>query len=139
MSVRVASMAILALSVCMWLGCGEKDPYGRQAVSGKVTLDGQAVGAGSIDFVPTGSSPVRSGTVVVQGEYSIPQDKGLPPGEYIVQISVPDPEGKKASNEPGPGPVVNLAPPDWSADSQHKITVTDGGSNEFNFDMTSAK
>ncbi len=136
MTVRLVSVVAVVLSTCVWSGCGPSDPYGRQEVSGKVLLNGQPVQYGSVQFAPTAGSPVRTGAVIKDGAYYVPRDKGLPPGEYIVQIAVPDPNDN-SDFKAGPRPRANLAPPEWGGASQHKITVTKGSANQFDFDMKS--
>jgi hypothetical protein len=70
------------------LGCGKEGPNTRQALKGTVTLAGEALDEGSIQFVPIESgSAWRAGAMIVDGKYAIPREKGLPPGSYRVMIS----------------------------------------------------
>ena len=66
-------------------GCGGT---GRVPVSGKVTLDGQPLEHGLINFRPSqGNAGPGSGGVVNEGRFEIPADKGLRPGSYKVSIT----------------------------------------------------
>jgi hypothetical protein len=75
------------------VGCG-RDLNDRQPLAGTVTLAGQPLEDGSIQFLPIEpGSPWRAGAMIVGGNYRVPRDQGLPPGNYRVLISAPvDPE-----------------------------------------------
>jgi hypothetical protein len=75
------------------MGCG-RDLNDRQGLTGTVTLAGQPLEDGSIQFLPIEpGSPWRAGAMIVDGNYRVPPDQGLPPGTYRVLISAPvDPE-----------------------------------------------
>src|SRR5262245_24328187 len=89
-SIRRSSFAAAAcVALSLVLGCGPKSD--RLAVSGAVTLDGTPLEAGSIRFDSSGGQKVvSSGALIKGGEYYVPQEKGLPPGKYRVQITSPD-------------------------------------------------
>jgi hypothetical protein len=67
-------------------GCGSGgDGLARESVSGAVTLEGQPLEQGSIQFVPL--SPDKGAPAwgkVVNGSYSIPGSEGPVAGEYSV-------------------------------------------------------
>src|SRR5262249_58411829 len=69
-------------------GCGPAavDDLPRQAVWGKVTLDGQPLEQGTITFTPATGSPTPGMVSITGGSYSIPQAQGLVPGPYKVSI-----------------------------------------------------
>ncbi len=145
-------------SDCVWLhcglfatlcfmsatGCGSDNPLGRQAISGRVTLDGSPLDQGTISFSPQADNGVSSGTTLRNGEYAIAASKGLPPGKYVVRIHsiVSDPANKnKVSSESG-APVTGLPgveriPPAYNANSTLSIEVVAGRKVEFNFDLQS--
>ncbi len=77
---------VLALcGVCvLFLGCNSQDTGGRLPVSGKVTLKGDPLKSGTIEF---DSPDSRSGASIVDGEYTIPAPQGLTPGKYTVRVS----------------------------------------------------
>src|SRR5712692_7793236 len=70
---------------------------GRMEVSGTVTLEGSPLKQGMVRFVPLDKQDTESGSPITDGEYKVPQDKGLKPGKYLVQISSGD--GKTLANE----------------------------------------
>jgi hypothetical protein len=78
-------LAVLAAGWC--IGCGPGNPLGRQAVSGKVALDGIALDSGLIEFSPVSDKGVAAGAIIENGAYNIPEIKGLPPGKYLVRIT----------------------------------------------------
>ena len=95
-------MAALLATLLLALGCGTNNPLGRVPVTGKVTLDGAPLDFGSITFSPKSANATSSGAVIVNGEYSIPESKGLPPGEYAVRINATS--AAKSSAIPAEGP-----------------------------------
>src|SRR5262249_35444301 len=80
---------ILAMFVLLFAGCGSRSD--RLAVSGEVTLDGSPVDEASIRLTSTGNGKLfASGAMIQNGKFHVPQEKGLPPGTYRVEISSPD-------------------------------------------------
>lgn len=76
---------IIMVSFCL-AGCGAPDPLQRQQVSGEVSLKGTPIAEGTIEFSPVGEG-TASGAMIEAGKFTIPANKGLPPGDYIVRIS----------------------------------------------------
>jgi hypothetical protein len=118
------------------VGC-DRDPLNRQSVSGTVNVNGQPVPKGSILFKPVKDGGTVSGAVIENGQYTIPASKGLSPGDYAVSISAPDtnapvPQGYDKGHEPAP---PELIPPEYGSNTTQKVTVTDGGSNVFDYDI----
>lgn len=136
-----APLAALSGVVCVAvLGCS--DPYaGREAVTGKVTLKGQPLKDGTIQFVPTTGSGTQAVVFIVDGVYKAERKEGLLPGRYVIRISAADKKmGVDESEAGGPGGSANitffdLIPADWNAASQHEVEVKSGAKNEFNFDV----
>jgi len=129
-------LAAGVLWACTCVGCTE-DPLNRQSVSGTVKVNGQPIPKGSILFNPVTSGGTVSGGVIENGQYKVPADKGLSPGEYLVSISAPDtnapvPKGYDKGHEPAP---PELIPPQYGSKTTQKVTVTDGGSNVFDYDI----
>src|SRR5262249_33292087 len=92
-------LSLILISLLAAFGCG-KDASGRQALSGTVTLSGQRIEQGSIQFVSIESgNPWRAGAEIEDGAYEIPQEKGLPPGSYRVMISSAAPQTEQLSPE----------------------------------------
>ncbi|MBI3462449.1 MAG: carboxypeptidase regulatory-like domain-containing protein [Planctomycetes bacterium] len=136
---RIAMTAVLFAALWL-LGCN-RDPLGRYAISGSVTVDGAPLANGNISFQPTESQPTSSGAVVSDGKFSIPRDSGLVAGEYrvVVNAAVPGSEGKAIPVDAQPGdpppPARELIPPDWNVSSQHIIEVMPEGPFEFPFEI----
>lgn len=143
---RVVSVVLMTLSICALAGCGgaPKDPLGRQAVSGKVTLDGKPLDAGSITFQPvveTGGT--ASGAVITAGQYKVPAESGLAAGEYKVVILSPEPEAKHSADEmmnnPSTTPSKERVAAKFNKDTELKATIKSNGPNVADFAVTGEK
>lgn len=116
-------------------GCGGPDTGGRLGLSGTVTLKGQPLANGTIEFC-TAEGGALTGGVIEAGKYSIPAVSGLMPGKYLVRIS----SVQDTSGPPGPPgteserpQVTDLIPEEYNAKSTLTAEVTAGGKNEFPF------
>ena len=73
------------------------------------------------------------------GKYSVPADKGLPPGKYTVRISAAEDAGAAPTGPPGPESMTQqakaLIPPQYNVETTLSAEVTEGGSNVFDFDL----
>ncbi|MEW4528009.1 hypothetical protein [Maioricimonas sp. JC845] len=137
MAVRWSPL-LLTLVILIAAGCGDSNPLGRQAVTGTISLDGQPLKRGTIEFTPQGDG-TASGAVIESGSFSIPADKGLPPGDYLVRIFAADEEGEPVdmpgeSNKLAP----ELIPPAYNTESEQTFTVSADGGNEFTLDIATA-
>lgn len=76
---------VLMLGALCALGCGDG---GRAYVSGVVTLDGQPVPRGTVQFIPAGDTETATAKIGADGRYSLRSDDrdGLPPGKYRVRF-----------------------------------------------------
>jgi hypothetical protein len=134
-------LLIPAFAIC---GCAEANPLGRLPISGEVSLDGQPIDNGSIQFAPTDTQGgIASGALITNGTYNIAAEQGLTPGIYTVRISAP--EGGVATDDPG-GETEGLVateriPAEYNSESKHTVEVKAGDSNTFNFriDRTEAE
>jgi hypothetical protein len=81
--------------------------------------------------------------MIQNGQFDVPQEKGLPPGTYVVEISAPDTKGplvvhKSAPGEPALPPTAReRIPPEYNSKSKQTIEVTADGDNHFDFDIRS--
>ncbi len=129
-------------------GCGSDNPLGRQEIRGSISLDSQVVKKGRIAFTPRSPQGVSSGAKIVDGEYLIPESKGLPPGPYLVQIYAP--KTSKVVEEAlarGEMPDINLPPsailgievipPKYNIRSTELVEVSAEGSNRFDYSIES--
>jgi hypothetical protein len=144
-------------------GCGPAavDDLPRQPVSGKVTLDGKPLEQGTITFSPTTELPTPGMVSITGGSYSIPGTQGLVAGTYKVSIEVADTTepvekfgdlpgvagrhqaeaadkkkraevlGKKGASS------SQAVPARYNTATTLTATVEDGGTNSFDFDLTS--
>lgn len=134
-AVGIASVAMMTTS-----GCGPRSD--RLQVSGAVTLDGAPLDGGTIRFTSVGAEKVTaSGAMIRQGHYMVPQEHGLRPGTYHLEISAPDADAPKiiVRDTPG-GPGIPTAPeripPEYNSDSKKTIEVTADGDNVFDFEIS---
>jgi len=119
-------------------GCGSPaDPLQRQEVTGEVSLEGSPIAEGTIEFSPVAEG-TGSGAMIEDGKFTIPAQKGLPPGEYIVRISASNPDAEQV-RLPGESNQIaaELIPPEFNVDSDVKFTVTLDGDNVFTLDIGS--
>lgn len=131
---------LLLLTLAPCAGCGEANPQNRLPVAGRVTFNGTPLARGSIRFEPQeGPKAIVSGALIVQGTYTIPKDRGLPPGKYLVRINAAAPASKSSAEKPpGPDDEVSsreLIPPEFNVQSTQVVEVQTG-TNEFAFDIT---
>lgn len=121
-------------------GCGG-DSLGRQAVSGKVNVNGAPLEKGTINFQPV-EKGIGSGTQIQGGKYSIERKNGLPAGKYRVVINAPTPGSASAASDAPPGeplpPPQEFIPEEWNTKSEHTVDVG-SGKNEHNFDIQAKK
>ena len=134
---------VFVLFVVSLMACQDANPLGRQAVSGKVTFNGQPLDHGNVEFVPQEVGGVGSGAVIRQGAYQISELKGLCPGKYLVRIysaqNDPTPASpEEVSLQSPPRLGVQHIPPQYNVKSQLIVEVTEGGSDEFNFELVGA-
>jgi hypothetical protein len=134
-------MLLAALGLFATLGC--KPRSDRLAISGKVTLNGVPLDEGTIRFASARAEKISaSGTTIENGQYRIPQEKGLRPGTYRVEISAPDnsrpPVSYSAPGQPrAPATAPERIPAEYNANSKKTIEVTVYGDNHFEFDIAS--
>lgn len=84
-------IAILLAAAPFLCGCSGGDDLPRQKVSGTITLNGQPLESGSIQFQPAADADAAGavsggGALISSGRYAIERDKGLTPGKYKVLI-----------------------------------------------------
>jgi hypothetical protein len=130
----------LAMLLLLFAGCGSRSD--RLAVSGAVKLDGAPLDEGSIRLTSTGNGKLfASGAMIENGKFHVPQEKGLPPGTYRVEISSPDTKAplvvyKGAPGEPALPPTApERIPPEYNSNSKQTIEVTKDGENQYKFDI----
>ena len=138
-SATLIAWLITAVALAGMVGCGPKSEL--LGVSGEVSLDRTPLKSGSIRFTLTGSEKVLSaGASIKDGQYSIPQAKGLSPGTYHIAISAVDENSpmvtiKDASGNPLTSAPAELIPPEYNTNSEKTVDVSPDGENQFSFDI----
>jgi len=131
---------VLFICLLVTRGCGgPENPLGRLAVSGEVTLNGEPLDRGTIEFVPQAyKSPVTTGALIIDGRFNIPTLKGLPAGIYTVRIyateEVSTCKTTKYPEEQGPIPKERI-PKEYNDESNLVFTVKSDDSNYMEFDI----
>jgi hypothetical protein len=123
------SLVVLVVLCAVVPGCA-RDPSARQSLRGTVVWNKAALERGTISFVAEEKPPISTGAVVVDGEFAIPAEHGLPPGRYQVRIS--SPETLKKLGDPVPRERLGKQ---YNAASTLRVEVTADGPNRFNFDL----
>ena len=112
-------------------GCGD----GRLGVSGSVTVNGQPMESGTINFRPTGDTKGNSaGAGIVDGKYEVRSEKGLKPGKYKVTIQGYRKTGRKI-RDPQIGMVDETLPVNFKEAGKLEVTV-DSGNTTHDFQLT---
>jgi hypothetical protein len=133
------------------VGCGGvDDDLPRQAVSGTITLGGEPLAQGRIQFEPVSpDAKVTAGGEISDGKFAIPRDQGPTPGDYRVMISSAGARKEGIDTSPGAEPpptnkrgAVKLAPPapelipkEYNAKTTLTAKVEAGKTNTFEFTL----
>jgi hypothetical protein len=140
---RIGSV-LVSLAVLACAGCGKsKNPQGRLPFSGTVTLDGQPLTGGHLNFEPQGGQATQSGGMIKDGKFDVTEEAGAAPGLYSVAIFsgaaplpagvIPgSPEADVAALQ-GPG---ELVPPKYNVRTTLTADVKPGEENVFSFELS---
>lgn len=118
-------------------GCGP-GADARQSISGSVTLHGQPLESGRIQFEAVDGSHV-GGAKIIAGKYTIPAIKGLFPGKFLVRVSAIK-EGAYTKNDvpPGEDGAIDLTslnqeliPAQYNNESTVTVEITAGSVNTY--------
>jgi hypothetical protein len=140
---RYGLTPIIFFGLLLCLGGCSDDLGDRLAVNGAVTLKGQPLDQGSIEFIPldqpaAGEAETKSGAPIEQGQYEIPRAHGLVPGKYRVRITAGTGTPPLAPGElPGPSAASSKEriPAKYNVKSDIEATVTSSGPNTFNYEI----
>jgi len=138
---RLASyFGFLASMIALGTLGGCADPRNRQEVTGEIRLNGRPLDDGIIQFAPLDGQTTGDGAQIVNGKYRIPKDKGLSPGRYKVTIYAGD--GRSGAGDASPDPPKGggkagkeRIPAKYNEKSEIVKEVTQGGPNQFDFDI----
>ena len=142
MPMRLVSTSVGFLALCLDVaGCGRVyDGDRRYPLSVRVTYGGVPIDAGNISFIPKSGDGQRvSGGPIIDGAYSVPEEKGANAGTYRVEIRWQKATGKKY-REPDSGEMLDVRkeglPPRYHAQSELSADVSPDRTT-FNFDLKS--
>ncbi len=126
-------------------GCsGSGDDLPREPVAGTVTLDGQPLADGVIQFGPVASAEgptIGGGSSIHDGRFSIARESGLVPGRYKVAINAGQPK-KRAEITKGPvakglGLAQELIPAKYNSQTELTAEIPKGGTSSLNYELQS--
>jgi hypothetical protein len=122
-------VALLILCAAPFAGCAPAGP--RRPVVGTVTLQGQPLSVGTIQFL-TDRGPA-GGALIRHGSFRLPADQGLEPGTYRVWISATEPLPDLQAPGMSAPPTRELIPAEFNSRTTLTVEVTAGGPNDFFF------
>lgn len=138
-------VGFLILSLSLIVGCSSKNmTSGRVPVSGSVSIKGEPLSEGLIQFEPLEKQNTSASVVLIGGNFSISSTNGLQPGMYLVRITAGDAEEDKpvpgkaltSSGDKKPGSKKKPAvPPEWGEKSKQQVEVKAEGLNKFDFEI----
>lgn len=118
----------------------------RAAVSGVVTIDGRPLPRGMVRFIPTDDARgPKTAVPVTVGLFSVDAEHGPVVGRHRIEIESTDDGGIAFDDETAlqqlkarsaSAPRVLRVPPEFNVRSRLTVSVTDAGSNEFQFAIT---
>jgi hypothetical protein len=132
---------LLALGlIAVVIGCGPATPE-RASVSGKVTLDGQAIEQGSISFLPAeGNAGPSAGGVIANGRYDIEKKDGPILGKTRIELRAWKKSGRQIPNPMSAGSMmdekVEAFPKEFNEEST-LLKEIKSGHNTFDFELES--
>ncbi len=106
------------VSACWLAGCGGKPPVG--SVSGKVTLGGQPLTAGVVQFSSQKTGVGASAKLDASGAYRI---ESIQVGDYEVAVQPPPPPAPHEMPQPAAAPRANV-PPKYQDPKTSGLTAT---------------
>ncbi|HEV7282210.1 MAG TPA: hypothetical protein VGN57_18550 [Pirellulaceae bacterium] len=134
MAFRGAPLLLAAL-VAVVSGCGPSD--GRVPIGGDVKFQGAPLANGTIQFAAVDGSSMTGGDIV-DGQYSIPAERSVQPGTYVVRISSVKEGANPAEELPGDSRDarnLELIPANWNVSSEEQREIVADGDNRFSFEI----
>ena len=129
-----STAAVLVAAVIVTVGCGKKDPFGRQPLEGSVTWEGKPIAIGTISLEPAEGQPAGANAAIREGKFVMTRDVGPCPGKYNVWLRAFDHAGEDPN---GPAP-KQLLPRKFLESPPTQVTiekVADDKPNTFTFDL----
>ena len=133
----------LFLMSAVLIGCGSGSGPAREAIHGRITLDGQDVQQGSIVFTPSGDTKgMVTGGTIKDGKYELTAKDGPVVGTNRVEIRSVRKTGRKVQSPMGdPGSMIDESvegiPARYNIHSTLEVVIKSGEDNEHNFELKS--
>jgi len=142
----IRSLAATSLTLTLGfalIGCGgATDNLPREAVSGKVTFEGEPIARGAIMFRTASGAvqPLEAGGLIRDGKYQIPRAQGPIPGSYAVMITEELEQSAESKEAPGIRRRMRLSrvSAKYNARTELSAQVRQGDANSFDFDLKKA-
>lgn len=134
MAFRGVTVLFAALAAILG-GCGPSD--GRVPISGDVKFQDAPLPNGTIQFAAVDGSSMTGGDVV-NGAFSIPAERSVQPGKYLVRISSVKEGAVPVEEAPGDSldaRNLELIPANWNVSSDQQREIVADGDNRFSFDI----
>ncbi|MDY0170607.1 MAG: hypothetical protein RBS80_28965 [Thermoguttaceae bacterium] len=130
-----AAVLSLLMAASAIVGCRGRGYEGerRASVSGTVTLGGEPVDGGVIQFVPVGGEGRKASASISGGRYDIPEASGPNVGPHRVMINWPKPTGQVSPDGEGME-TAEAIPPQYHADSTLEAEIK-AGKNTHDFEL----
>lgn len=145
--VRRWPLAVLSAAVFVSLGCGVGgDVPSRNAVSGRITLNGAPLESALVTFTPVrpDQAPTPAVARVIGGVFTIDAEFGPKAGKYKVSVSAPKPVARRGGRTVAPvddefdtTPMKESIPARYNARTELTADVTESGPNQFTFLVSS--
>ncbi|MDX2035345.1 MAG: hypothetical protein SFX72_01740 [Isosphaeraceae bacterium] len=133
------SVSLLIIASAVLAGCGEPlDELPRRAIDGSVSLNGEPLAKGTIQFVPrSAEAGTQVGAIIENGRYSIAAAQGPVPGMYGVMISGASDTVAAGEDDPAkpPKPAPDPVPARYNSNTTLEAEVKKEGSNTFSFEL----
>lgn len=137
-SVKFRLLCVLSVCSLVLAGCGDS---GRERIEGTVTLDGQLLEKGTINFLPLpGTQSPTAGAEIARGKFRIPARGGTFVGKFRVEITASRPSGKKVPDRWTGQPIdayEQFLPVKYNTKSELEIEAKAGAANRFEFALES--
>jgi len=131
---RKLLLSACALAALVGAGCSPGAKTGT--VSGQVTLDGQPLKEGRIQFIPVAGDSPTAGATIKDGKFSAE----VPLAKMRVEINANKVIGKRKAYDTPESPVFDevaeLIPPKYNVNSQETLEVK-SGSQEVKYELKS--
>lgn len=109
-NMRTTSLVFSVGLACLVAGCGKKDPFNKQPVSGSVSLKGKPVANGALYFEPSEGQGTATNVTVTNGTFALTKETGLSPGKYVWRLNVFENAGGEGGGADTGRAMKNLVP-----------------------------